>query len=51
MINLMDYELVQLSDINGTVYDSGVIVKDFDPTNFTPPAEAMRWRTAQKLTT
>ena len=39
MINLMDYELVQLSDINGTVYDSGVIVKDFDPTNFTPPAE------------
>ena len=38
-MNLMDYELVQESDINGTVYDSGVIVKDFDPTSFAPPAE------------
>lgn len=38
-VNLMDYEIVQESDINGAVYDSAVIVKDFDPTNFTPPAE------------
>lgn len=39
MIDLMDYEIIQEQDVNNTAYDSAVIVKDFDPTNFTPPAE------------
>lgn len=39
MIDLMDYEIVQESDVNSTAFDTAVIVKDFDPENFTPPAE------------
>lgn len=39
MIDLMDYEIIQESDVNNTGYDSAVIVKDFDPTNFVAPAE------------
>lgn len=40
MINLMDLEIVTKEDFDEMTFDSGVVVKDFDPTaTFTPPAE------------
>ena len=39
MVNLMDFDILQESDFNAMVFDSGILVKDFDPDNYTPPAE------------
>lgn len=39
MINLMDFEIIQKSDFDSMVFDSGIIVKDLDMTNFTMPSE------------
>lgn len=40
MINLMDLEIITKSDFDDMPFDSGVVVKDFDPTKpFAPPAE------------
>ena len=38
-VNLMDFDILQESDFNAMVFDSGILVKDFDPDNYTPPAE------------
>ena len=39
MVNLMDFDILQESDFNAMVFDSGIIVKDFDPNNWTMPSE------------
>ena len=40
MINLQDLEIITKADFDDMTFDSGVIVKDFNPTEtFTPPAE------------
>lgn len=39
MVNLMDFDILQESDFNAMVFDSGILVKNFDPDNYTPPAE------------
>lgn len=39
MVNLMDFDILQESDFNAMVFDSGIIVKDFDPDNWTMPSE------------
>lgn len=39
MVNLMDFDILQESDFNAMVFDSGIIVKDFDPDNWEMPSE------------
>ena len=39
MVNLMDFDILQESDFNGMVFDSGILVKDFDPDNYVMPSE------------
>lgn len=39
MINLMDYDILTKADFEDMAYGSGILVKDFDPTTFEPPAE------------
>lgn len=39
MINLMDYDILTKDNFLTMAYGGAIIVKDFDPTTFTPPAE------------
>lgn len=39
MINLLDYDILTKDDFMSMAYGSAILVKDFDPTTFTPPAE------------
>ena len=39
MVNLMDFDILQESDFNAMVFDSGILVKDFDPDNYVMPSE------------
>lgn len=39
MINLMDYDILTKADFEDMAYGSGILVKNFDPTTFEPPAE------------
>lgn len=39
MINLMDYDILTKEDFESMAYGGAILVKDFDPTTFTPPAE------------
>ena len=39
MVDLMDFDILQEEDFQAMTFDSGIIVKDFDPTNFTMPSE------------
>lgn len=39
MINLMDYDILTKNDFESMAYGGAIIVKNFDPTTFTPPAE------------
>lgn len=39
MLNLMDFEIISKADFDSMVFDSGVIVKDLDMSNFTMPGE------------
>lgn len=39
MVNLMDFDILQESDFNAMTFDSGILVKDFDPDNWTMPSE------------
>ena len=39
MLNLMDFEIIEKSDFDSMTFDSGIIVKDLDMTNFTMPSE------------
>lgn len=39
MINLMDYDILTKDDFLSMAYGGAIIVKDFDPTTFVPPAE------------
>lgn len=36
-ININEWNMITLADFNSMQFDSGFIVKDFDPTNFTAP--------------
>ena len=38
-VNLMDFDILQESDFNAMVFDSGIIVTDFDPDNWEMPSE------------
>ena len=39
MVDLMDFDILQEEDFQAMTFDSGIIVKDFDPTNFVMPSE------------
>ena len=39
MINLLDYDILTKNDFESMAYGSAILVKDFDPTTFEPPAE------------
>lgn len=39
MVNLMDFDILQEADFNAMVFDSGILVKDFDPNNYVMPSE------------
>lgn len=39
MVNLMNFDILQESDFNAMVFDSGIIVSDFDPDNWEMPTE------------
>ena len=39
MINLTDYDILTKDDFLSMAYGGAILVKDFDPTTFTPPAE------------
>lgn len=39
MINLMDYDILTKENFESMAYGGAILVKDFDPTTFTPPAE------------
>ena len=39
VLNLMDFDILQEQDFDAMTFDSGIIVKDFDPTNFVMPSE------------
>ena len=39
MINLMEYDILTKEDFESMAYGGAILVKDFDPTTFTPPAE------------
>ena len=39
MINLLDYDILTKEDFEDMAYGSAILVKDFDPTTFEPPAE------------
>jgi hypothetical protein len=39
MINLLDYDILTKDDFYSMAYGSAVLVKNFDPTTFAPPAE------------
>ena len=39
MVDLMDFDVLQEEDFQAMTFDSGIIVKDFDPTNFVMPSE------------
>lgn len=39
MLNLMDFEIIEKADFDSMTFDSGVIVKNLDMTNFTLPGE------------
>lgn len=38
-VNLMDFDILQEADFNAMVFDSGILVKDFDPDNYVMPSE------------
>lgn len=39
MVNLLDYDILTKEDFESMAYGAALLVKDFDPTTFTPPAE------------
>ena len=39
MVDLMEFDILQEEDFQAMTFDSGIIVKDFDPTNFVMPSE------------
>lgn len=39
MLNLMDYDILTKEDFQSMAYGAALLVKDFDPTTFVPPAE------------
>lgn len=39
MINLLDYDILTKDNFLSMAYGGAILVKDFDPTTFTPPAE------------
>lgn len=39
MINLLDYDILTKDNFESMAYGGAILVKDFDPTSFTPPAE------------
>lgn len=38
-MNILDFDILQEQDFEDMTFDSGVIVKDFDPSNFVMPSE------------
>lgn len=38
-MNILDFDILQKQDFEEMTFDSGVIVKDFDPSNFVMPSE------------
>lgn len=39
MVNLLDYDILTKDDFLSMAFGAALLVKDFDPTTFTPPAE------------